>query len=105
MIGYGGFSFVTFAFVCSFADAKNWSNAVADGSGDFFTDVFIAFMKNIATFGMTDYSIIDRTAQLRNPYFASKSAEVAPIEVLGGEFELTAVDLKGKWLDRDERRC
>lgn len=98
LAGNGRFGFAIFAFESSFADAENWCYAVANSGSDFFADVFIGFAEDVATFGMSDDGIIDETANLGDGGFASEGAKIAPIKVLGGEFELTTVYLQREWL-------
>ena len=91
-------SFAVFAFHGGFADAKNRGKAIAESGGNFLSDVFFGLIKDITAFRVANDGIIDKTAKLRDGCFAGESAIVAPIEVLGGKFELSTVDLKREGL-------
>ena len=100
----GGFGFAVFTLECGFADAKNWCDAITDGGGDLFANVFFAFVENIATLGMTNNGVIDKATNLRNGSFASEGAKIAPVEILGCKFELATINLQREWLQRNSRR-
>lgn len=93
--------FAVFVFGGSFAKTEDWGEAAPNSGGDFGADIFIGFMKKVAAFGVTDESIVNKAAKLRNRGFAGVSAEVAPIKVLGGEFELATIELQREGLQRD----
>ena len=94
----GAISFAVFALERGFANTKDRGNVVANGSGNFILDVFVALIKDVATLGVADESIIDKATKLRDGNFAGVSAIIAPVEVLCGEFELAAIDLERKSL-------
>ena len=104
LIMNGAIGFAIFALERGFANTKDRGNVVANGSGNFFLDVFVALIKDVATLGVADESIIDKATKLRDGNFAGVSAIIAPVEVLCGEFELAAIDLERKSLQSDKRR-
>lgn len=91
-------SLAVFALKGGFADAENWSDAVANCGSNFLRDVGFGFVEDIATFGMTNDSVVYETSKLSEGDFASISAVIAPVEILGRKLELASIDLEGEGL-------
>jgi len=88
----------------SLTKEKNWGDLVADGGGNGCADVLVAFVAELATFGMADETIIDDAAELSAADRASVWPKIAGAGGLGGETDLFAVGLERERLESDERR-
>lgn len=94
------FGFAVFSFGGGFANTEDRGEVVTNGGGDFGANVFVGFVEEVATLGVANEGVVNEAAELRDGGFAGIGAVIAPVEVLGGKFELATTNLEGKGLQR-----